>query len=69
MDDNIGTLDRTVRVVVGIALLSLLFVVDGPERWLGLIGAVPLLTAAVGICPLYALIGVSTGPRPTEPRA
>jgi len=60
MNENIGTIDRIVRVVVGLALLSLLFAIDGPARWVGLIGAVPLFTAAVGICPLYSLLGLST---------
>jgi hypothetical protein len=55
---NEGTLDRVIRVVLGLGILSLAFV--GPKSALGYIGIVPLLTGAVGFCPLYRLIGVST---------
>lgn len=63
MNHNIGRTDRALRVVVGLALLSLLVVVEGDLRWLGLVGLVPLLTALVGNCPLYSMLGVSTCPR------
>ncbi|WP_029352032.1 DUF2892 domain-containing protein [Bosea sp. 117] len=62
MTRNVGGLDRTLRVVVGLALLSLLFVLDGDLRWIGLIGLIPLLTALAGNCPLYSLLGISTCP-------
>jgi hypothetical protein len=55
---NEGTIDRAIRVVLGIALLSL--TVAGPRSMLGLIGIVPLLTGLVGFCPLYRLVGIST---------
>ena len=57
---NVGSIDRIVRVVVGLALLSLWFVLSGPVRYVALVGLVPLLTAAIGFCPLYTLIGVKT---------
>jgi hypothetical protein len=57
---NEGTLDRAIRVVVGLALLSLVFV--GPRTPLGFVGLVPLLTGVVGFCPLYRLLGIRTGP-------
>lgn len=60
MTMNEGTLDRTIRIVVGIALLSLTLV--GPRTMLGLVGVVPLLTGLVGFCPLYAVFGVRTCP-------
>ena len=63
MNRNEGTLDRVVRVVVGLALLALYFV--GPQTWLGLVGIVPLVTGLVGYCPLYRLVGVSTCARAT----
>lgn len=56
--NNIGTIDRAIRVVVGLAVLSL--VVAGPHTLWGLLGLVPLLTAAVGWCPPYAMLGIST---------
>jgi len=57
---NEGTIDRALRVIVGIALLSLVFV--GPQTPWGWIGIVPLLTGIVGFCPAYRLIGLSTCP-------
>ncbi len=59
---NLGSVDRAIRVVVGLALLSLLFLLEGNARLLGLIGAVPLVTAAAGYCPLYSLFGLRTCP-------
>lgn len=55
---NEGTLDRVVRVVLGLALLSLVFV--GPHTWLGWLGVVPLLTGIMGFCPAYRLFGINT---------
>lgn len=60
MKANVGSIDRALRVVVGIGLLSLLFLLDGEARWYGLIGIVPLLTAGIGFCPLYSILGVNT---------
>jgi hypothetical protein len=60
MKENVGKIDRIVRVVAGLGLLSLLFILEGDARWLGLIGLVPLGTAAMGFCPLYPLIGLNT---------
>ena len=62
MEANVGSADRVVRVVVGLALLGRLFVLNGNARWLGLIGVVPLATAAFRVCPLYRLVGLSTCP-------
>lgn len=60
MKTNIGTFDRVVRVIFGTSLLALFLLGDGPVRWVGLIGVVPLLTALMGFCPLYAVLGIST---------
>lgn len=57
---NEGTIDRTVRVAAGLALLSLVFV--GPQTAWGWLGLVPLATGALGTCPLYTLLGLSTCP-------
>jgi hypothetical protein len=48
-------LDKALRIVIGLAMLALLFVLDSPARWWGLIGIVPILTVAVGWCPGYAV--------------
>jgi len=58
---NEGSVDRGIRVVLGIGLLSLLLVGPVPGWGLvGLVGLVPLLTGIVGSCPLYTVFGVST---------
>jgi hypothetical protein len=55
---NAGTLDRTIRVVLGLALVSLVFV--GPRSLWGLVGLVPIATGAIGFCPLYRVLGIDT---------
>jgi len=55
---NEGTLDRALRVVAGLVLISLVFV--GPQTAWGWIGIVPLVTGAVGSCPLYSILGINT---------
>ncbi|MBP2292300.1 MULTISPECIES: YgaP family membrane protein [Azospirillum] len=60
MPVNVGTIDRALRVVVGLVLIALVFV--GPQTPWGWIGLVPLLTAVVGFCPAYTLLGIKTCP-------
>ena len=55
---NVGTTERAVRVVIGLGLLSLVFV--GPQTLWGLLAAVPLVTGLMGTCPPYTLLGIST---------
>lgn len=57
---NENTFDRTARIVLGVAILSLVFV--GPETPWGWVGVVLLLTGLVGSCPLYTLLGWRTCP-------
>jgi hypothetical protein len=52
--------ERVIRVIAGIAILSLVFV--GPKTLWGLIGIVPILTGLIGSCPLYTVFGISSGP-------
>jgi len=64
--ENIGSMDRVVRIVAGVAMLALGFggfVTGTPGLVLKIVGFVPLLTAAVGICPLYLPLGLSTKSR------
>jgi hypothetical protein len=60
MNANVGGIDRAARIAVGIGLLSLVLVLDGPQRWWGLVGIVPLLTGAFRFCPAYLPFGLST---------
>ncbi len=63
--NNMGMIDRVVRIVVGLALIAfaLGYLAPGVSyRWIGWIGIIPLITAVFGTCPLYSLLGMSTGP-------
>lgn len=60
MKKNVGNTDRWIRIVLGIALLSLVVFLDGGIRWIGLIGLIPLITGILNYCPIYALLGIST---------
>ena len=57
---NEARIERVIRVVAGVGLLSLVFV--GPQTPWGWIGVVPLATGLIGSCPLYTLLGISTCP-------
>ena len=58
MTQNVGNIDRILRIVAGLVLLSLIFI--GPKTWWGLLGIVPLATAFMRTCPAYSILGVST---------
>ncbi len=63
MTTNVGSIDRYVRVVVGLVLIGFaLYYQSLPYSWLGWIGIVPILTAVFGTCPLYSVLGISTCP-------
>lgn len=55
---NEGTADRTLRAIVGIGLLAIVFV--GPKTPWGWLGIVPLATSLMGWCPLYTVFGINT---------
>ncbi len=57
---NVGGIDRILRIVVGVALIAM--ALTGTIGAWGWIGVVPLLTAAMGSCPLYSVLGMSTCP-------
>lgn len=60
---NEGTLDRALRVILGLALLAgFMLDTDATYRWAYLIGVVPLLTGLVGSCPIYTIFGLRTCP-------
>lgn len=61
MSANVGSVDRVLRVVLGLVLISLVFI--GPQTPWGWIGVVPLLTALIGYCPAYSIFGINTCPR------
>jgi hypothetical protein len=61
MTSNVGGIDRLLRIVAGLVLISLVFV--GPQTPWGWVGLVPLLTGLAGWCPLYVPLGISSCPR------
>ncbi|HUH39422.1 MAG TPA: DUF2892 domain-containing protein [Castellaniella sp.] len=60
MKTNLGGIDRSLRIIVGIVLIAL--VLMGNIGWWGWIGVVPLLTGIFGFCPAYRLLGLSSCP-------
>ncbi len=63
MAKNIGVIDRVLRVLAGMVLIAYAVPIGFPDtewNWVGWIGVVPLLTALIGVCPLYSVIGIST---------
>ncbi|MFD3190449.1 DUF2892 domain-containing protein [Sedimentitalea sp. HM32M-2] len=60
MTRNEGNLDRALRIIAGLVLLSLVFV--GPKTLWGLVGLIPLATGLTGFCPAYKLLGLNTCP-------
>lgn len=58
MKHNVGSIDRAIRVIAGLGLISLVFI--GPQTVWGWIGVVPLVTALIGWCPPYALLGINS---------
>jgi hypothetical protein len=61
MKRNVGSVDRVLRIVLGLGLLSL--TVIGPASLWGLLGLVPLATGVFSFCPAYTLLGISSCPK------
>jgi hypothetical protein len=60
---NVGSIDRILRIVAGLVLLSLFFLYpDASWRYFALIGIVPLATGLMSSCPLYSIFGISSCP-------
>lgn len=60
MKHNVGQMDKRIRIVLGIAVLSLFFILDGGLKWISLLGIVFILTGVINFCPLYLPFGIST---------
>lgn len=63
MRNNVGTIDRILRVVIGLALIAYAIPLGLPQtgwNWVGWIGFVPIVTGIFGMCPAYRLLGVAT---------
>jgi hypothetical protein len=59
MKANVGKADKFIRIVIGLAIISMGILYNS---WFGIIGVIPILTAFIGFCPLYTLLGINTCP-------
>ncbi|NOZ74302.1 MAG: DUF2892 domain-containing protein [FCB group bacterium] len=57
MKTNEGNTDRILRVILGLVILGIGYWM---KSWWGAIGLVPLITGAIGTCPIYSIFGIST---------
>ncbi len=64
MKKNVGAIDRTFRIILGVVLIALVFV--GPETAWGWIGVIPLVTGLVNFCPSYLPLKMSTVKKESE---
>jgi hypothetical protein len=64
MKTNVGSLDRIIRFIAGLAVLGAGYYF---KSWWGLVGLVPILTAVIRFCPAYVPLGLSTCPTNAKP--
>ncbi len=63
LKENVGTIDRVLRIVIGAALIVGYFLnPTGAYSWLYWLGLIPLVTGLMKTCPLYSILGMSTCP-------
>lgn len=65
MSQNVGSVDRILRIILGLALIAYAIPIGFSQtgwNWVGWIGVVPILTAVFGTCPVYSILGISTCP-------
>lgn len=62
MKQNVHNIERVVRVVIGLAIVSLVFI--GPQSAWGWLGLIPVATGLTGWCPPYAMLGINTCKKP-----
>lgn len=58
MKRNVGNAERIIRIIVGLVVVSLVFI--GPQSAWGWLGLIPLATGLIGWCPPYSLFGINT---------
>ena len=66
MNLNVGSMDRVIRVVAGLALVAWAIWGTGAWHLIGWAGLILIGTAAIGWCPIYRIIGASTCAVPTK---
>lgn len=57
MIKNMGSIDKVIRVILGLGLISLFFLIEGPHKWWSVAGVVLILTVVLDFCPIYKIIG------------
>ena len=57
---NLGSVDRVMRLALGIAILGYSFMQEGALRWVAVVGIILIATAAIKFCPLYRILGLSS---------
>lgn len=57
---NVGSTDRLIRIILGVLVLSLFFILQGGIRWISLLGIVLIVTGLINFCPLYVPFKIST---------
>ncbi len=63
MTSNVGLLDRAIRIIIGAMMIAFAIPFGFPDtgwNWIGWIGVVSLITAVLGYCPAYSLLGFSS---------
>jgi multisubunit Na+/H+ antiporter MnhC subunit len=63
MSKNVGSADRIIRIIIGLVLIAYAVQLGFSStgwNWVGWVGIVPIITALVGTCPAYSVLGVST---------
>jgi hypothetical protein len=67
MKSNVGTADRLIRILAGLVLLSLVFILESNARWWGLAGLPLMATGLFVWCPLYTPFGIDTRKPRSQP--
>lgn len=57
---NVGSTDRLIRIILGILVLSLFFVLQGALKWVSIIGVVLIITGLINFCPIYVPFKINT---------
>ena len=63
MNPNVGSADKAIRFILGLGIIGAGIYYNS---WLGLIGLIPIITASISWCPLYAPFGLSTKKQQTN---
>ncbi len=58
MKKNVGSTDRIIRIIIGLAIGAIGYYY---QSWWGLLGLIPILTALINFCPLYVPFKINTG--------